>query len=223
MAGYVGFRTHGASGAAAGEASVYDVPRHLSTMSRDITAREGWDSNPRGTRAPNGFQDRRLRPLGHPPRGDGTGWNRGSMLSPYAGSRMDEAAGRVLNWRPMRPNHLPLARVSDRRSPVSAQALSALWLPSRRQPLAAREPRDARPPQADYPRTARGMGIAVCPRSVGPGRTGAPRAIPPSAPRRAGTVASWRLPAPARASETASSARRLRGAHQHEERPPPRG
>ncbi len=28
--------------------------------------RMGWDSNPRGTRAPAGFQDRCLRPLGHP-------------------------------------------------------------------------------------------------------------------------------------------------------------
>src|SRR5438552_1301678 len=36
--------------------------------------REGWDSNPRGTRAPNGLQDRRLRPLGHPPGRHGTWW-----------------------------------------------------------------------------------------------------------------------------------------------------
>jgi hypothetical protein len=31
--------------------------------------REGWDSNPRAGRPANGFQDRRLRPLGHPPGG----------------------------------------------------------------------------------------------------------------------------------------------------------
>jgi hypothetical protein len=28
--------------------------------------RRGWDSNPRGPFGPNGFQDRRLQPLGHP-------------------------------------------------------------------------------------------------------------------------------------------------------------
>ena len=28
--------------------------------------RRGWDSNPRDPFGPNGFQDRRLQPLGHP-------------------------------------------------------------------------------------------------------------------------------------------------------------
>ncbi len=30
--------------------------------------REEWDSNPRASCPANGFQDRRLRPLGHPPK-----------------------------------------------------------------------------------------------------------------------------------------------------------
>jgi hypothetical protein len=31
-----------------------------------ICERKGWDSNPRGACAPGGFQDRCLKPLGHP-------------------------------------------------------------------------------------------------------------------------------------------------------------
>src|SRR3990170_3621722 len=37
--------------------------------------REGWDSNPRAGCPANGFQDRRLRPLGHPPAGESSGPN----------------------------------------------------------------------------------------------------------------------------------------------------
>src|SRR6516165_3788491 len=32
----------------------------------DFTWRKGWDSNPRGAYTPGGFQDRCLKPLGHP-------------------------------------------------------------------------------------------------------------------------------------------------------------
>ena len=39
---------------------------HLSPMSRHITLRRGWDSNPRKPCGFSGFQDRRIRPLCHP-------------------------------------------------------------------------------------------------------------------------------------------------------------
>ncbi len=39
--------------------------------------RRGWDSNPRGTLAPTGFQDRRFQPLSHLSGGEySTGWKR---------------------------------------------------------------------------------------------------------------------------------------------------
>ncbi len=42
-------------------------PGHLQGDTGNVGRREEWDSNPRMSCPINGFQDRRLRPLGHPP------------------------------------------------------------------------------------------------------------------------------------------------------------
>jgi hypothetical protein len=39
---------------------------NVKTLTSIVIWRMGWDSNPRGTCAPAGFQDRCLQPLGHP-------------------------------------------------------------------------------------------------------------------------------------------------------------
>ena len=58
-------------------------------------SREEWDSNPRDARTPNGFQDRRLRPLGHPP---------GPTIAGFRGGGTDARLGRVTD-----PARLPLS------------------------------------------------------------------------------------------------------------------
>src|ERR1700745_3652263 len=60
--------------------------------------RKGWDSNPRGRCRPGGFQDRCLKPLGHPSTCSArraAGGSRGARcpLQPVAGERAHEQLG----------------------------------------------------------------------------------------------------------------------------------
>ncbi len=56
---------------------------HCLLILAHMTMAGGWNSNPGGTRSPSGFQDRRLRPLGHPPAGLSHGFRRADPLLDY--------------------------------------------------------------------------------------------------------------------------------------------
>src|SRR3954453_1649095 len=109
-----------------------------------VAAREDRDSNPGETFAPNGFQDRRLRPLGHPP-----GVSVPGRCVPWSTNRRRTRRPRVVAHHPSDSKHTLTVDITS--------VLNGCTPESLRQPLRRRERRSRLRPQgriSDEPRCA---------------------------------------------------------------------